>query len=50
MSEPMRPGDRVLAGAIVFWPGFTKLTRPVKPPTSGSVLPDWFDRKPVKTG
>ena len=32
------------------WPGFTKLTALVKPPTSGSGLPDWFDRKPVETG
>ena len=31
-------------------PGFTNPTGPVKPPPSGSGLPDRFDRKPVKTG
>jgi len=30
--------------------GFTNPTGPVKPPPSGSGLPDWFDRKPVETG
>ena len=31
-------------------PGFTNPTGPVKPPPSGSGLPDRFDRKPVETG
>jgi len=30
--------------------GFTKPTGPVKPPLSGSGLPDRFDWKPVETG
>jgi len=34
---------------LVF-PGFTIPTGPVKPPPSGSGLPDRFDRKPVETG
>jgi len=28
----------------------SKSDGPVKPPPSGSGLPDWFDRKPVETG
>jgi hypothetical protein len=42
---------RVACAAGIHSPsGFTNPTGPVKPPPSGSGLPDRFDQKPVEIG